>query len=130
MKQIQQPKTNVPGGQWNMLCMFAVVALVATLMSPDAMASATGGTALPWDGPLAKLAASVTGPVAFVVSLLGLVGTLCGLIWGGDMNGVLRGILVLVLIISVLVGAANFLSVMFGVGAQVATLATAAVGIA
>lgn len=127
MKHLQQSNTATRGGSWNMLCLFALVAIVVTLASPEAMASSTNGTALPWDGPLAKLAASVTGPVAFVVSLLGLVGTLCGLIWGGDMNGVLRGLIVLILIISILVAATNFLSVMFGVGAEIAALAPAVV---
>ena len=115
---------------WGMLCTFALLIVVATLVSPDAMAASTGsGASLPWEGPLSKLANSVTGPVAFVVSLLGLVGTLAGLIWGGDINGVMRGVLVLVLIIATLVAAANFLSVMFGVGAEIAALAPAVVGI-
>lgn len=111
---------------WNMLCLFALVAIVSVLASPDAMASSTSGAALPWEGPLAKLQASITGPVAFFASIAGLVGSMVALIWGGDMNGILRSLMVLVLIISVLVAAQNFLSVLFGVGAEIAALAPAA----
>ncbi|WP_069776284.1 TrbC/VirB2 family protein [Metapseudomonas furukawaii] len=110
----------------DMLCLFALMLLVTTLASPDAMASATAGT-LPWDSPLAKLRASITGPVAFTISILGLVGTLSALIWGGELSGVLKSVIVIVMIISIIVAANNFLSVMFGVGAEIAAYAPAMV---
>lgn len=114
----------------SMFCLFALVVVVSMTVSPDAMASSTSGAALPWEGPLAKLQASITGPVAFFASIVGLVGSMVALIWGGDMNGILRSLMVLVLIISVLVAAQNFLSVLFGVGAEIAVVAqTAMVGI-
>jgi|SRR5258708_23950711 len=52
-----------------------------TFLPADATAS-TGGGGLPWESPLTTLKTSLTGPVAFVISILGIVG--CGGVgcWG------------------------------------------------
>lgn len=104
-----------------LLCLMAVVALVCCLITPDAMAASTGAS-MPWESPLKKLQTSITGPVAFFASIVGLAVSLMGLIWGGDLSGVMKTMMVMVLIISVLIALTNFLSVMFGVGAEIAAI--------
>lgn len=76
-------------------------------------ASSTG---MPWESPLDKFVSSITGPVAFGVSVLGLVGAGATLIFGnGDMSGFLKIVIGLVLAISFIAFAVNILSAMFGV---------------
>lgn len=105
----------------HLLCLMAVVALACCLIAPDAMA-ATSGSSMPWESPLKKLQSSITGPVAFFASIVGLAVSLMGLIWGGDLSGVMKTMMVMVLIISVLIALTNFLSVLFGVGAEIAAI--------
>jgi type IV secretion system protein VirB2 len=49
-----------------------IVVLIVTVLllaSPDVMAS-TGGGSLPWETPLQTIADSLSGPVAYAVSLI------------------------------------------------------------
>src|SRR5260221_14305564 len=80
-----------------------------TFLPADATAS-TGGGGLPWESPLTTLKTSLTGPVAFVISILGIVG--CGgvLIFGGQINDFIRKTILIVLVAGLLVAANNFLS--------------------
>lgn len=90
------------------------------LLIPElAQASSAGGGGLPWETPLQKLADSIKGPVAFTISLLGLVGGGATLIWGGEINEFVRRLVMLVMVISLLVFASNILSTLFGVGAVI-----------
>jgi type IV secretion system protein VirB2 len=77
---------------------------------------------MPWEGPLDQLRASVTGPVAFVVSLIGIVVAGCILIFGSDLNAFFRTMLLIVMIISILIAAQNWLAGTFGRGASIAAL--------
>ncbi|GAA5098167.1 TrbC/VirB2 family protein [Bartonella acomydis] len=69
-----------------------------------------GGASLPWEGPLQKLKKSISGPVAFVVSLLGLVAGGATLIFGGEISEFTKRIIYLVLVISVIVFANTLLT--------------------
>lgn len=73
-------------------------------------AGAGGGASLPWEGPLKKLDKSISGPVAFIVSLLGLVAGGATLIFGGEISEFTKRILYLVLVISVIIFARNLLT--------------------
>lgn len=59
---------------------------------------------------------SITGPVAMVISLLGV--TVAGgmLIFGGELGEFTRRIVMLVLVIGLLVSAASILSLLYGGG--------------
>lgn len=86
--------------------------------SPLAMAS-TGGS-LPWESPLTSIKDSLTGPVAGSISLIAIM--VCGvmLIFGGDFSGFVRGLLNVVLAISVTVGSSSLLSFLFNTsGAEI-----------
>lgn len=75
---------------------------------------ASTGSGMPWEGPLSQLKASLTGPVAFTISILAIIGTGAGLIWGGEISGFIKSMIYITLIIAAIVAANNFLS-MFGV---------------
>lgn len=97
---------------------FTLLAII--LLIPElAEASTAGGGGLPWETPLQTLSNSIKGPVAFTISLLGLVGCGAALIWGGEINEFIRRFIMLVLVISLLVFASNILSNLFGVGAVI-----------
>nr|CDP79676.1 conjugal transfer protein TrbC [Bartonella schoenbuchensis] len=69
-----------------------------------------GGASLPWEGPLQKIMKSLSGPVAFVVSLLGIVVGGIVLIFGGEISEFVKKIIYLVLVISLIVFARSLLT--------------------
>jgi type IV secretion system protein VirB2 len=64
----------------------------------------------------------VTGPVAFALSLIGIVVSGGTLILGGDLNGFFRTMMFVVLVMALLVGAQNMMSSFFGRGAEIAAV--------
>jgi type IV secretion system protein VirB2 len=95
-----------------------LLVLAATALSiPDAHASSATG--LPWESGLETLRNSVTGPVAFSVSLIGIVVAGCMLIWGGEINQFAKSGAMLALVVALIVGAQNVLSTLFSVSSAV-----------
>ncbi len=92
---------------------------IAFLASEPAYATGTSG-GLPYEAWLTSLQNSVTGPVAFGLSIIGIVIAGGVLIFGGDLNGFFRTLIFLVLVMALLVGANNVMSSFFGAGAEVA----------
>lgn len=68
---------------------------------------------LPYEEGLGSLYTSLTGPVPFIISLVGIVACGAMLIFGGEISGFLRTMVFLVLVISVIVQATAVVS-MFG----------------
>jgi len=97
----------------------AVMAVLMVLATDPALASAAGGPGLPWEAPLTTLSNSIKGPVAFAISLLGII--VCGalLIWGGEISEFMRRSVMLVLVIALLVLATNVLSTLFATAAVI-----------
>lgn len=95
-------------------------ALLVLLTAHPAFAAATAGGGLPMDSWLTKISNSVTGPYAYTVSVIGIVVTGATLIFGGDMNGFMRAMIFLVLVLCFVVAAKNFLSTVTGQGAEIA----------
>jgi|APDOM4702015248_1054824.scaffolds.fasta_scaffold492866_2 type IV secretion system protein TrbC len=94
--------------------------LTLLLINPDMVqAAATGGGSLPYEPWLVQLQNSVTGPVAFSLSLIGIVVAGGVLIFGGDLNGFFRTLIFIVLVMALLVGAQNIMSTLFGKGAVI-----------
>ena len=83
--------------------------LVATVLK-----AGTTGT-LPWEAPLHTIATSLTGPVAFSVSIIGIFATGATLMWGGEMNEFARRAALMGLIVAVIVFATNIMATAFGV---------------
>ena len=61
----------------------------------------------------------MTGPVAFSLSIIGIVVAGGVLIFGGDLNGFFRTLIFIVLVMALLVGAQNIMSTLFARGAVV-----------
>ena len=96
-----------------------ILTLCVITMPPEAYAAGTAGGGLPYESALTRLRASITGPVAFTLSLIGIVGAAGVLIFGGELTGFLRMMVFLVLLIAILVGAQNVLTTLFAAGAEI-----------
>lgn len=110
------------GWHWkhSLWCVGLFLTLCAFLLSNEAYAAGTAGGGLPYESALTRLRASITGPVAFTLSLIGIVGAAGVLIFGGELTGFLRMMVFLVLLIAILVGAQNVLTSLFAAGAEIA----------
>jgi type IV secretion system protein TrbC len=97
-----------------------LLTLCVITMPHEAYAAGTAGGGLPYESALTRLRASITGPVAFTLSLIGIVGAAGVLIFGGELTGFLRMMVFLVLLIAILVGAQNVLTTLFAAGAEIA----------
>ena len=62
----------------------AVFALAVAATAPPAHASSSTG--MPWETPIATLATSLNGPVAFGIGLIGITVAGAMLIWGGEIS--------------------------------------------
>ena len=96
-----------------------ILTLCVITMPHEAYAAGTAGGGLPYESALTRLRASITGPVAFTLSLIGIVGAAGVLIFGGELTGFLRMMVFLVLLIAILVGAQNVLTTLFAAGAEI-----------
>ena len=97
------------------LFVMAVLAMVF-LVTADAAAGTGGG--MPYEDPLKKIGDSITGPVAYWVSVVGFVAAGAGLIFGGaELNTFFRSLIWLVLIVCIIIFAKNTLTSITGQGA-------------
>ena len=86
-----------------------------------ALEAHAGGTGLPWDSPIEKISNGLSGPVAFMFALGGMVVLGVRWIFGGEMGAMTRSLLTAIAGIALLVFAADFLAGVFGVsGALIA----------
>ena len=102
------------------------LALVMLLLWPHAAwaSDTTGG--LPYESYLTKVRQSMTGTVGYTFALVGIVVAGGVLIFGGDLNGFVRTLLLIVLVASMLVGANSVLSSITGGGAVITGTASPA----
>ena len=109
------------GSHWtnSLWCLGLFLMLCAFMLPHEAYAAGTAGGGLPYESALTRLRASITGPVAFTLSLIGIVGAAGVLIFGGELTGFLRMMVFLVLLIAILVGAQNVLTTLFAAGAEI-----------
>ena len=103
--------------QSGLLC---IALMLAWFSGPDmAQAASSGGGGLPWETPLETLRDSITGPVAYAISLMGVVVAGATLVFGGEINDFVRRIIMLVLVISLIIFSTNILSTLFNAGAVI-----------
>lgn len=95
--------------------------VIAFLLSP-ALAQASSSSGMPWEDPLMKVVDSITGPVAFGVSVLGVVAAGIALVFGGQLDGFIQKLAILALVIALIVFAVNVLSSVFGVSSSIIAL--------
>jgi len=91
--------------------------LVVSLLPETALANTGQAGGLPYEDFLTKLRASMSGPVAFTLSLIGVIASGAALIFGGDLNGFFRSMIFLVLVVAIII-AANSLMTGFFQGAE------------
>ena len=100
------------------MAMVIALGLFALALAPDAMATTGTGGSLPYESWLTSLRNSVTGPVAFSLSIIGIVVAGGVLIFGGELNAFFRTLIFIVLVMALLVGAQNMMTSFFGKGAE------------
>ncbi len=87
--------------------------LVLLALPEIALASIGGGGGLPYESWLVNLRNSVTGPVAFTLSIIGIVVAGGILIFGGELNAFFRTLIFIVLVMALLIGAQNIMTNLF-----------------
>ncbi len=103
------------------LAMLMLAVLCVFLLLPNAAHAAEGtGGGLPYEGWLTNLRNSITGPFAFTVAVIGIVVAGAVLIFGGELNGFVRTLVFIILVMSLIVGVNNLMSGLFGRGAEIA----------
>lgn len=90
-----------------------VLLLGLVLLSEHALASVGSGGQLPYESWLVNLRNSVTGPVAFTLSIVGIVVAGGILIFGGELNAFFRTLIFIVLVMALLIGANNIMTNLF-----------------
>jgi type IV secretion system protein VirB2 len=105
----------------SLFILFFMLAIgVLMLFFPDqALASSSSSSGLPWESPLTQVKESLTGPVAYILALLAVVGGGFGLMFGGELNQFIRSLIMLVMVISLIVLAAPLLEKLFSVSGAV-----------
>ena len=104
------------------LIMFGAFALLMIASHAHAASGAGGG--LPYEDWLTRIRQSITGPVAFGISVIAIVAAGAMLIFGGDMNGFMKTLVFIVLVLAFGIAAQNTLSAITGTGAVIASLPT------
>jgi type IV secretion system protein VirB2 len=69
--------------------------------------------AMPYEAGLGTFRTSMTGPVPFMISLVGIIGCGAMLVFGGEISGFLRTMVFIVLVVSIIVQASTIVR-MFG----------------
>ncbi len=105
---------------YSALMLMAFIACLA--LSTDAFAGPGTGGSLPYESWLNSVRASATGPVAYAFGIIGIVVAGGILIFGGDLNGFFRSMLVVVLVMALLVTANTIMTDLFETSAEIATL--------
>lgn len=110
--------------KWSPLHTLFLCLLGVFVLFPD-LVYASSDSGMPWEAPLSKVVDSVTGPIAFGVSVLGIVCAGLALAFGGQLEGFIQKIAILSLVIALIVFATNVLSALFGVSSSVVAFSAA-----
>ena len=94
-------------------------ALLVAISAPGAFAS-LGTSGLPTDTGFQMIYNFITGEYAYLASIAGVVVGFVTLYYGGDMNGFVRTIILMVCLACIVLGAPSFLSAITGKGALIA----------
>lgn len=98
--------------------------MLGMLMLLPELAWASSSSGMPWEGPLSKVVDSITGPVAFGISTLGVVVAGMSLAFGGQLDGFVQKLAIISLVIALIVLATNVLSALFGISGSLLVLSS------
>ena len=88
------------------------------LLSGGGAFAANTGSNLPWEGPLQTLVTSLTGPVAYAISIVAIVALGAGLAFGGEMSESMRRMLQVGIAVCLVVFASQVMASWIGQGAE------------
>lgn len=94
-------------------------ALSPLLFLPNVAHAATSGQNLPWERGLTLLVNSITGPVAYAVSVIAVVTSGSLIIWGGEMSDFAKTTIRIVLALGLILGATQIITAFFGISASI-----------
>ncbi len=100
--------------------LFLAVVTAGLFFMGDAWAGPGTGGSLPYESWLTAVRNSATGPVAYAFGIIGIVVAGGGLIFGSDLNGFFRSMLVVVLVMALLVTANTVMTNLFETSAEIA----------
>lgn len=92
-------------------------AWIFLVIATAGIAAGGGGAAMPWDGPMQAFVNSITGPWAGAIALVAIVVAGATLIFGGELNAFARTMVMIILGVAIIVGAAQFLTALGLAGA-------------
>lgn len=102
--------------KWIFVLLLALVLFDAS----SAFAAMGGSGSLPYEGWLSTVVSSISGPVAYGISLLGIIGAGAALALGGqEMSQFIKSLLYLVLVMALVIGAKEILSNVMGMSALI-----------
>jgi type IV secretion system protein VirB2 len=99
------------------------------LLSQTGVFAAQTGNNLPWEGPLQTLVTSLTGPVAYAISIVAIVALGAGLAFGGEMSESMRRMLQVGIAVCLVVFAAQVMTSWIGSGAETGPASTVPAGL-
>ena len=102
-----------------LLTLLGALAVLMLLTSQAHAASGAGG-GLPYEDWLVRIRQSITGPVAFGISVIAIVAAGAMLIFGGDLTGFMKTLVFIVLVLAFVIAAQNTLAAITGTGAVIA----------
>ena len=114
------PQSSSRAGLSGLLLLAVGTPVLMLLFATDAHAAAAGGGGLPYEDWLTNIRNSITGPVAFTISIIAIVAAGAMLIFGGDMNGFMKTLVFIVLVLGFVIAAQNTLRAVTGTGAVIA----------
>lgn len=91
----------------------AVAFILVVLSSVPAHAALTGGSGLPMETTIQKLTTFATGPLAYGMLILGLVGAAWKWHQGGEFGAALGGLGMLAVVGAILMNVPNFITTFF-----------------
>lgn len=92
--------------------LFAMILAVDPVFASSG-STGSGGSGLPWETGLMSFRNSITGPVAFTILLVSLVGIGATLAFGGEINNVLRMGILFILAGAFVASGAQIISILF-----------------
>jgi len=99
---------------------FLAVFVAGLVFAGEAWAGPGTGGSLPYETWLTNVRNSATGPVAYAFGIIGIVVAGGGLIFGSDLNGFFRSMLVVVLVMALLVTSNTVMTDLFETSAEIA----------
>jgi len=91
-----------------------MISLAVLLTLPSMALAFAGDKTLPYEEGLGVLYTSLTGPVPFAISLVGIVACGAMLIFGGEISGFMRTLVFIVLVVAVIVQATSIVGMLGG----------------